>query len=71
MRIKINGGRDIRVLDVQTDQGRWASISVESSWPSVAAAISMLMPSELRAIAAECMRVADLLEPAAAVDEAA
>lgn len=63
MRIEINGGRSIRVLDVQADQGRWATIIFEAEWPSISAVISKLTPSELRAIAAECMRVADLLDP--------
>lgn len=63
MRIEINGGRFIRVIDVQADQGRWATISFESGWPSLSAVFSKLTPSELRAIAAECTRVADLLDP--------
>ncbi len=63
MRIELSGGRIVRVLDVESRGPRWASITIESDWPSVSAVISKITPDELRAIAAECVRVADLLEP--------
>ena len=62
MRIELSGGRIVRVLDVESSGSRWASITIESDWPSVSAAISKITPDDLRAIAAECVRVADLLD---------
>ena len=62
MRIDLSGGRIVRVFDVESSGSRWASITIESDWPSVSAVISKITPDELRAIAAECVRVADLLE---------
>jgi hypothetical protein len=62
MRIELSGGRIVSVLDVESRGSRWASITIESVWPSVSAAISKITPDELRAIADECVRVADLLD---------
>ena len=54
MRIELSGGRIVSVLDVESSGSRWASIIIESDWPSVSAEISKITPDDLRAIAAEC-----------------
>ena len=63
MRIELSGGRHLRIMDVTSRGNSWASITVETEWPAVSVAVSKISPSELRAIAAECTRIADLLDP--------
>ena len=63
MRIEINGGRGFSVLDVISGGDRWASIGIDSSWPSITSTMSKITPKELRAIAAACTSIADRLEP--------
>lgn len=52
------------------DGATWGTITIESSWPGVNVTISKVTPKDLRAIAAECNRVADLLETAAIAEAA-
>lgn len=73
MSARISGGRTITAHPTTSlfptpkfdDAATWGTITVESAWPGVNATISRVTPADLRAIASECTRVADLLEPAA------
>lgn len=71
MSARISGNRTITVHPTTSlfpvpsiDNGAaWGTITVDSSWPGVNVTISKVTPEDLRAIAAECTRVADLLDP--------
>ena len=62
MRIELSGGRYLHIMDVHSLGDSWASITVETEWPTLSVAISKIFPYELRAIADECTRIADLLD---------